>query len=108
VLGVAGGGALFQEMHERRLTDFLRASRGHSIPEPTQHRLTGLLVHSPPAERALAQFDSATGAAIVRGTREAFAFGVSATMWLSAAVLVGGLLAALALMRRSSLVTTSS
>jgi hypothetical protein len=56
-------------------------------------------VHSPPAERVLHQFDDATALAIVRGIREAFVFGVSTTMWLSAGVLAAGLLAALALMR---------
>jgi MFS family permease len=107
VLGIALGGALFQEMHERRLTDFLRAARGHSIPESTQHHLTGLLVHSPPAERALARFDTQTADTIVRGIREAFVYGVSSTMWLSAGALCAGVVAAIALLRRGSLTVSS-
>jgi predicted MFS family arabinose efflux permease len=96
VLGIALGGALFQEMHERRLTDFLGR---RSISESTQHELSGVLVHSPPAQRALDRFDTETASTIVRGIREAFVFGVSTTMWLSAAVLAAGMVAALALLR---------
>lgn len=96
VLGIALGGALFQEMHERRLTDFLGRK---ALSESTQRDLSGVLVHSPPAERALHQFDDATAATIVRGIREAYVFGVSTTMWLAAGVLAAGLVATLALMR---------
>jgi fucose permease len=107
VLGITLGGALFQEMHERRLTDFLRAADGRSIPEATQHQLTGALVHSPPAERALARFDTQTAATIIRGIREAFVFGVSSTMWLSVGALCVGVVAAITLMRRASLTVSS-
>jgi EmrB/QacA subfamily drug resistance transporter len=106
VLGIALGGALFQEAHERRLTDFLDAS-GRAISESTQHDLSGILVHSPPAERALARFDAETGDAILHGIREAFVYGISTTMWLSAGALCAGGAAAMVLMRRSGLSSSS-
>lgn len=107
VLGIAGGGAIFQEMHERRLTDYLRATEVQAISEPTQHRLTGVLVHSPPAERALARFDADSAAVIVRGLRVAFVYAVSSTMVLSASVLFAAAVAAIALMRGGSLTASS-
>src|SRR4029078_8912030 len=97
--GVAGSGALFEAQEiDRIVADAARA--GITISDDTASTLEGVLSGTPSGNAALHGYPAAQQPALTSAVHDGFLSALGTTMALSFAIVVVGILIALALIRR--------
>jgi len=97
--GVAISSALFEALQVNRVVDDA-ARAGVTISDGTASTLSGLLAGTPSATTALDAFPAAQQPALRTAVRDGFLSALGTTMALSFAIVVAGLVLAVALIRR--------
>src|SRR3954454_4822397 len=99
-LGVAVTGAIFQELQTQRTVTFA-AEKGAHVTTDQAQQLDGLLAGASDATKTLHQIAASHAAAVRDATREAVVSALGSGLKLSAAIVLGGLILSLLLMRRT-------
>jgi EmrB/QacA subfamily drug resistance transporter len=100
-LGVAVTGAVFAEIQTTRTVDLV-GEAGHTISRSDAQELDGLLSGTPGAHHTLEKLSGGDVSGVEHAVREAFVSALGTAFKLSAALVLVGVLLAVALLRRSS------
>jgi hypothetical protein len=99
-LGVAVTGAIFSELQTQRTIDLV-GDGGTKIGRDQAQELEGVLAGTPGAKHTLDQLAGSDASAVEHAVREAFVSALGTSLKLSAALVLVGIVLAVALLRRS-------
>lgn len=100
-LGVAVTGAIFGELQTQRTIDLV-GDAGVTIGRDGASELEGVLAGTPGAQHALDKIAGGDSASVEHAVREAFVSALGTSLKLSAALVLVGIVLAIALLRRSA------